>query len=116
MYLSSLSVYQAEEDLLDVHAVAQHQKRDAVSGKIIAPSCGSTPTEEDFLAHVQAVVATESQGHTLLPKRDIAIVVFLRYTSSWHLSFQPCACFSVNSRCFASFRVTFLMKQPNLLA
>ncbi len=33
--------------------------RDVVSGKIVAPSCGPTRTEEDFLAHVQSVVATD---------------------------------------------------------
>jgi hypothetical protein len=33
--------------------------RDVVSGKLVAPSCGPTRTEADFLAHVQAVVATD---------------------------------------------------------
>ncbi len=33
--------------------------RDVVSGKIVAPLCGATRTEEDFLAHLQAVVATD---------------------------------------------------------
>ena len=33
--------------------------RDVVSGKIVAPFCGPTRTEEDFLAHLQAVVATD---------------------------------------------------------
>ena len=33
--------------------------RDVVSGQIVAPSCGPTRTEADFLAHVQAVVATD---------------------------------------------------------
>jgi transposase len=32
--------------------------RDVVTGKIVAPYAGPTRTEEDFLAHVQAVVAT----------------------------------------------------------
>jgi transposase len=32
--------------------------RDVVTGKMVAPSAGPTRTEEDFLAHVQAVVAT----------------------------------------------------------
>jgi putative transposase len=32
--------------------------RDGVSGQIIAPSCGPTRTEADFLAHLQAVLAT----------------------------------------------------------
>jgi len=34
--------------------------RDIVSGKIIAPSCGSSRTEQDYLAHIKAVVATDS--------------------------------------------------------
>lgn len=33
--------------------------RDVVSGKIVAPWCGPTRTEVDFLAHIQAVVATD---------------------------------------------------------
>ena len=33
--------------------------RDVVTGKLLAPSCGPTRTEADFLAHVQAVVATD---------------------------------------------------------
>lgn len=33
--------------------------RDVVTGQILAPFCGPTRTEEDFLAHVQAVVATD---------------------------------------------------------
>jgi transposase len=33
--------------------------RDVVTGKLLAPSCGPTRTEEDFLAHMQAVVATD---------------------------------------------------------
>ena len=36
--------------------------RDVVSGKIVAPSGGPTRTEEDFLAHVQAVVATDQEA------------------------------------------------------
>jgi DDE superfamily endonuclease len=36
--------------------------RDVVSGKLIAPSCGPTRTEADFLAHVQGVVATDLQA------------------------------------------------------
>jgi transposase len=32
--------------------------RDVVSGKLVAPWCGPTRTEEDFLVHVQQVVAT----------------------------------------------------------
>jgi putative transposase len=33
--------------------------RDVVTGKLVAPFCGPTRTEEDFLAHAQAVVATD---------------------------------------------------------
>src|SRR5881227_2297305 len=33
--------------------------RDVVSGKLVAPSAGPTRTEEDFLAHVPAVVASD---------------------------------------------------------
>ncbi len=33
--------------------------RDVVTGKVIAPHAGPTRTEADFLAHVQAVVATD---------------------------------------------------------
>jgi transposase len=36
--------------------------RDVVSGKIIAPFCGPTRTEADFLAHLQAVVATDPRA------------------------------------------------------
>jgi transposase len=36
--------------------------RDVVSGKIVAPSCGPTRTEADFLAHLQAVVATDAKA------------------------------------------------------
>jgi transposase len=35
--------------------------RDVVTGKILAPACGPTRTEDDFLAHAQAVVATDPQ-------------------------------------------------------
>jgi putative transposase len=36
--------------------------RDVVTGKLLAPFCGPTRTEVDFLAHVQAVVATDPQA------------------------------------------------------
>jgi DDE superfamily endonuclease len=36
--------------------------RDVVSGQLVAPSCGPTRTEADFLAHVQGVVATDLQA------------------------------------------------------
>jgi hypothetical protein len=36
--------------------------RDVVTGKLLAPHAGPTRTEEDFLAHVQAVVATDPQA------------------------------------------------------
>ena len=34
--------------------------RDVVSGKLLAPLCGPTRTEDDFLAHMQAIVATDA--------------------------------------------------------
>jgi len=40
--------------------------RDVVTGQILAPACGPTRTEADFLAHLQAVVATHSEA-TRLP-------------------------------------------------
>jgi hypothetical protein len=36
--------------------------RDVVSAKIVAPHAGPTRTEEDFLAHVQALVASDPQS------------------------------------------------------
>jgi hypothetical protein len=33
--------------------------RDVVTGKLVAPFCGPTRTEDDFLAHAQAVIATD---------------------------------------------------------
>jgi len=42
--------------------------RDVVSGEIVAPFCGPTRTEEDFLVHLQAVVAsdpTATQWHVV---------------------------------------------------
>ena len=33
--------------------------RDVVSGQVIAPSCGPTRTEEDFVAHIRQTVATD---------------------------------------------------------
>ena len=33
--------------------------RDVVTGQVVAPSCGPTRTEVDFLAHAQAVVASD---------------------------------------------------------
>jgi transposase len=35
---------------------------DIVTGKLVAPFCGPTRTEDDFLAHVQTVVATDPQA------------------------------------------------------
>ena len=36
--------------------------RDVVTGKMLAPACGPTRTEADFLAHLQAVVATDPEA------------------------------------------------------
>lgn len=35
--------------------------RDVVTGQVLAPACGPTRTEADFLAHVQALVKTSPQ-------------------------------------------------------
>lgn len=48
--------------------------RDVVSGKLLAPYAGPTRTEADFLAHVQAVVASDEearQWHFVLDNLDI---------------------------------------------
>jgi hypothetical protein len=37
--------------------------RDVVTGKLLAPACGPTRTEADFLAHLQAVVAIDPQAN-----------------------------------------------------
>ena len=37
--------------------------RNVVTGQIVAPHCGATRTEADFLAHVQAVVASDPSVH-----------------------------------------------------
>ncbi len=37
--------------------------RDVVSGEVVAPACGPTRTEADFLAHLHAVVATDPAAH-----------------------------------------------------
>jgi hypothetical protein len=36
--------------------------RDVVTGQLLAPACGPTRTEADFLAHLQAVVATHPEA------------------------------------------------------
>ena len=36
--------------------------RDVASGQVVAPSCGPTRTEADFLAHCQGVVATDPEA------------------------------------------------------
>lgn len=48
--------------------------RDVVSGQLLAPYAGQTRTEADFLAHMQAVVAsdpTARQWHVVLDNLDI---------------------------------------------
>ena len=37
--------------------------RDVVTGEVVAPHAGPTRTEADFLAHVQAVVATDQEAN-----------------------------------------------------
>ena len=36
--------------------------RDVVTGKVVAPTCGPTRTEADFLAHLKGVVATDPKA------------------------------------------------------
>lgn len=48
--------------------------RDVVSGLIVAPSCGPTRTEADFLAHIQGVVASDpsaTRWHFVLDNLNI---------------------------------------------
>jgi putative transposase len=47
--------------------------RDVVSGQIVAPSCGPTRTEADFLAHLQGVIASDpsaTRWHVVLDNLD----------------------------------------------
>ena len=48
--------------------------RDVVTGEVVAPSCGPTRTEADFLAHIQRTVATDpaaTRGHFVVDNRNI---------------------------------------------
>jgi transposase len=48
--------------------------RDVVSGEVVAPSCGPTRTEADFLAHLQRTVATDpaaTRWHFVVDNRNI---------------------------------------------
>lgn len=48
--------------------------RDVASGQVIAPSCGATRTEADFLAHLQGVLATDptaTRWHFVVDNLDI---------------------------------------------
>ncbi len=48
--------------------------RDVVSGQIIAPSCGPSRSEADFLTHIQGVVASDpsaSRWHVVVDNLDI---------------------------------------------
>lgn len=48
--------------------------RDVVTGQLLSPTCGATRTEADFLAHVQAVVATDptaTRWHFVVDNLDI---------------------------------------------
>lgn len=48
--------------------------RDVVTGQVLAPTAGPTRTEADFLTHVQAVVASDSQAtrwHVVLDNLNI---------------------------------------------
>jgi transposase len=47
--------------------------RDVASGQLLAPSCGPTRTEADFLAHLQGVVASDpsaTRWHVVLDNLD----------------------------------------------
>jgi len=48
--------------------------RDVATGQIVAPSCGPTRTEADFLAHIQGVVASDpaaARWHFVVDNLDI---------------------------------------------
>jgi transposase len=48
--------------------------RDVVTGQIVAPACGPTRTEGDFLAHLHTVIATDptaTRWHVVVDNRDI---------------------------------------------
>ena len=48
--------------------------RDVVTGRILVPACGPTRTEADFLAHLQALVATDptaTRWHVVADNLDI---------------------------------------------
>ena len=48
--------------------------RDVASGQIIAPTCGPTRTEADFLAHIERTIATDpaaTQWHFVVDNLDI---------------------------------------------
>jgi len=48
--------------------------RDVATGQVVAPSCGPTRTEADFLAHIQGVVATDpaaTRWHFVLDNLNI---------------------------------------------
>lgn len=48
--------------------------RDVVTGQLLAPACGPTRTERDFLAHLQALIATDptaTRWHVVVDNLDI---------------------------------------------
>jgi len=48
--------------------------RDVVTGQVVAPSCGPTRTEEDFVAHIARTVATDptaTRWHFVVDNRNI---------------------------------------------
>jgi DDE superfamily endonuclease len=56
------------------HPRVHPQSRDVLSGHVIAPSCGPTRTEADFLAHVRGVIATDpgaTRWHFVADNLDI---------------------------------------------
>ena len=63
--------------------------RDVASGQIVAPSCGPTRTEEDFVAHIRQTVATDptaSRWHFVVDNLNIhqseALVRYVAAVSS----------------------------------
>ena len=64
--------------------------RDVVTGKIVAPACGPTRTEADFLAHLQAVIATDPEARRwhivcdqLNPHQSASLVYWVAQLA-WH--------------------------------
>lgn len=64
--------------------------RDVATGQVVAPSCGPTRTEADFLAHIQGVVATDpaaTRWHFVVDNLNThqseALVRYVAAASGW---------------------------------